>query len=177
MLNVYLKQKLFLFFLILFLTVQCFCSEKSLVSTIQVEHARSAEELRVGLMGRKTLNEDYGMLFHFPDSYHPSIWSFNCFIDLSVAFLDQDGVIQEIHNLIAYPELMSLLSEQEIEEVMNGKRFRHPVVSFFQQHAIRPQKPALYVIETRKGWFRDHHIRQGDQVVWNDHEAFFYRQK
>ena len=71
---------------------------------IVLEHARTEEEMTWGLMQRELLPSNQGMLFYYPNTRKVTLWSFNCLIDLSVAFLNEEGAIQEIRTLHAYPQ-------------------------------------------------------------------------
>ncbi|MDZ4744361.1 MAG: DUF192 domain-containing protein [Verrucomicrobiota bacterium] len=66
---------------------------------LDTEIARTTEQKNTGLMGRKSLGENEGMLFinHSPQT--ASFWMKNTLIPLSIAYIDEDGVIQEIYHL------------------------------------------------------------------------------
>lgn len=66
---------------------------------LTAEVARTHEELSRGLMFRRSLGEDAGMLFLLPREGVASFWMANTTIPLSVAFLDRSGTILEIHDL------------------------------------------------------------------------------
>lgn len=58
------------------------------------------EELRQrGLMGRKTLDEDAGMLFIWPDDTTSSFWMKDTPLRLSVAFISADGEIVRMFDM------------------------------------------------------------------------------
>jgi uncharacterized protein len=88
-----------------------------------------------GLMHRKTLAENQGMLFVFPESGKYSLWMANTIIPLNAAFLDAEGVILAIVTM-------------------------HP-----QESAIHssPEHTA-YALEMNAGWFDERRIRAGDKV-------------
>lgn len=88
-----------------------------------------------GLMNRRKLAWDEGMLFVFPQVGHHSMWMKDTLIPLDAAFIDQNGVIINI-------EKMAALS--------------------LDQHMA--QKPAKYVLEMRAGWFYRHGAKPGDIV-------------
>jgi len=46
-----------------------------------------------GMMGRKSLDADKGMLFVFPDADYRSFWMKNCHVDLDIIYLDARGRI------------------------------------------------------------------------------------
>lgn len=68
-------------------------------ASITVEVAATPESRREGLMNRKELARDRGMLFVFPDSDYRSFWMKNTSIPLSLAYIREDGAITGIHEL------------------------------------------------------------------------------
>ena len=100
---------------------------------IWVEVVRTPEERAQGLMGRKHLGEDEGMLFIFEKEDYHSFWMKNTLIPLSIAFIDREGKILKIADM----EPLTLDS--------------HP-----------PPKPILYALEMKKGWFSANGIQGGD---------------
>lgn len=51
-------------------------------------------------MYRESLEENAGMLFVFPEAGHYSMWMKDTYIPLSVAFIDEHGVILNIANML-----------------------------------------------------------------------------
>jgi len=100
---------------------------------IWVEVVRTPEERAQGLMGRKHLGEDEGMLFIFEKEDYHSFWMKNTLIPLSIAFIDREGKILKIADM----EPLTLDS--------------HP-----------PPKPILYALEMKKGWFSTNNLQVGD---------------
>ncbi len=72
--------------------------------TLNVEIADTPETMERGLMFRKTLGENEGMLFVFPEPKQAVFWMRNTRIPLSVAYLDAKGRILEIHDMFPYDE-------------------------------------------------------------------------
>lgn len=66
---------------------------------ITAEVADEGAEREAGLMFREKLAPDSGMLFVMPRPDRAGFWMKNTRIPLSVAFLNTDGVILEIHDL------------------------------------------------------------------------------
>lgn len=114
---------------------------------ITLEHAVTHQQRSKGLMGRQYLPPDHGMTFNYPMAYPLSFWMYNTLIDLSIAFLDQDKIIREIHELKAYPTLHD--------------------PQFFHDRGVTASFNAKYALEMNKGWFQEHHVKPGDQVMWN----------
>ena len=103
---------------------------------LKVEVASSEEAMQQGLMFRKKLGRDEGMLFMFGEPAYHSMWMKNTLIALSVAFLDRNGRILNILDM--EPETLDT----------------HTAAG-----------PAVYAIETNKGWFADKKIKPGDKVT------------
>jgi uncharacterized membrane protein (UPF0127 family) len=88
-----------------------------------------------GLMHRRMLPEDRGMLFVFPDVAYHAMWMMNTYVPLSVAFLDRDGVIINIADM--QPQTTD---------------------------SHRAARPAKYALEVNQGWFRKRDIKAGDKI-------------
>jgi uncharacterized protein len=88
-----------------------------------------------GLMHRRILSENRGMLFVFRDTALHAMWMMNTHIPLSVAFLDQRGVIINI------------------EDMKPHTQDSHPAA-----------QPAKYALEANLGWFRKRGIKPGARV-------------
>lgn len=142
----------------------------TLRTPLSIEHANTAETLAWGLMQRRSLPSHHAMLFHYPHPQWLSFWSFNCLMDLDVAFLDKHKVIREIHLLKAYPEHMD--PNRPVRSLQDFKRYPpfDPVIHFFQQRAVKSKRPAQYVLETTAGWFHKQDIQSGD-LLFEDREV------
>ncbi len=103
---------------------------------LKVEVAANDAQRERGLMFRKSLARDEGMLFVFQDPGYYAMWMKNTLVPLSVAFVDRAGVILNIADM--EPQTLDT-------HIANG--------------------PALYAIETNKGWFAAHRVQAGDKVT------------
>ena len=108
--------------------------EQLLVEVVDTDEARAR-----GLMGRRELDERHGMLFVFPASEQREFWMKNTFIPLSIAYIDANWVIREIHDMTPH----SL----------------EPVAS---------REPARYAIEVNQGAFDRMGVRAGHRIVLSD---------
>jgi uncharacterized membrane protein (UPF0127 family) len=103
---------------------------------LKVEVARTEAQRSQGLMFRRKLGPDEGMLFIFDDPGYYAMWMKNTLIPLSVAFIDGNGVILNVVDM--EPQTLD-------------------------SHAAAG--PALYAIETNRGWFAAHKLGAGDKVT------------
>lgn len=100
-----------------------------------VEVAATDPQRMQGLMHRRMLPENRGMLFIFPHVAVHGMWMMNTYIPLSVAFLDDRGVIINIEDM-------------------------QPQTTTSHMAA----RPARYALETNLGWFRKRGIKPGDRI-------------
>ena len=105
--------------------------------SVTAEVADDNQERMTGLMFRKELKPDSGMLFVMPRPDKASFWMRNTVIPLSIAYISPEGRILEIHEMKALDET--------------------PVPSHFNNIA--------YALEMEKGWFSKSGVLQGDQVT------------
>ena len=131
---------------------------------LNLEHATSQKQISWGLMQRKHLAPNNGMLFHFGKPRYAKMWSFNCFIDLSIAFLDENGRILEIHELKAYPEMMD--PKRPVYSLKDIKKYHYddPICRFFRNKGVSSSLPASYALEVNAGWFEKNNINVGDKI-------------
>ncbi|MDO4794970.1 MAG: DUF192 domain-containing protein [Brachymonas sp.] len=97
-----------------------------------VQIASTAQQLQTGLMHRRDMPADEGMLFVFPQAGVQCFWMKNTLLPLTAAFVAADGTIVNLAD-------MQPLSEQ---------------------HHCSAQ-PVPYVLEMHQGWFKRKDIRPG----------------
>lgn len=96
-----------------------------------VEIADTSESRTQGLMNRKSLPENAGMLFVFERDDHYSFWMKNTVIPLSLAFISRSGEIKEIHDLTP-GSLRPVQSEYAVRFALEVNR------GVFEKHGIKP---------------------------------------
>jgi uncharacterized protein len=69
-------------------------------TTVAVEVADSPDERSVGLSGREELPADAGMLFLFDRPVTQGFWMKDTLIPLSIAFLDAEGRIVAVRDMV-----------------------------------------------------------------------------
>ena len=99
---------------------------------IRAEVAADSGSRSRGLMHREALAPNAGMLFVFDQPAIHCMWMKNTLIPLSVAFLDESGVIANIADMTPHSE---------------------------QAHCAA--RPARYALEMNRGWFAAKGIRPG----------------
>ena len=99
---------------------------------IQAEVAADFSSRARGLMHRKGLAPNAGMLFVFDGASEQCMWMKNTYIPLSVAFVDAQGTIINIADMQPHSE---------------------------QTHCSA--RPALYALEMTRGWFAERGIKPG----------------
>ncbi|HAK44960.1 MAG TPA: hypothetical protein DCO79_03435 [Spirochaeta sp.] len=102
---------------------------------IEAEIADDSDSRRNGLMNRKSMPENSGMLFIFDSDQKLSFWMKNTIIPLSIAYVAADGEIMEIYDM--KPESL------------------RPVES---AHSVR------YALEMNQGWFVRNGVSTGDII-------------
>ena len=133
---------------LLAILILAFCSTQALADQALTElaleikgHKLTAEvaatdaQRMQGLMHRRMLPENRGMLFVFSHSAPQSFWMMNTYIPLSIAFIDENGIIVNI------ADMKPLTADSH--------------------HSARPAK---YALEMNRGWFAKRGIKAGSRV-------------
>jgi uncharacterized membrane protein (UPF0127 family) len=102
---------------------------------LNIEMACTNSEKERGLMYRKIIPDNYGMLFVFDHEQILAFWMKNTYAPLSIAYLDKNYKIQEMFD-------MKPLSQESIFSSGNVK----------------------YALEVKSGWFRENQVKVGDKV-------------
>jgi uncharacterized membrane protein (UPF0127 family) len=101
------------------------------------ELALTQIQQHTGMMFRTNMEQNAGMLFPLPYTQRASFWMKNCPYHLSAAYIDPDGIIQEIHDLQPYNTNSVVAASDNIR----------------------------FVLETPYGWFEKHGVGTGVAIV------------
>lgn len=105
---------------------------------IDIEVADDEAQTSQGLMYRKSMAENQGMLFIFDDEQPRSFWMKNTNIPLDIIYADGNGVIGSAQNY-ATP---------------------------FSEQSLPSLKPAKYVVEVNAGFWDKYGVKEGDKFAF-----------
>ncbi|MDO4681485.1 MAG: DUF192 domain-containing protein [Lautropia sp.] len=103
---------------------------------VQAEVASTEAQRSQGLMYRQSLGQDHGMLFVFSSPGQYCFWMKNTLIPLSIAFIDDDGIITDLADMAPRDE---------------------------RSHC--PGKAVRYALEVNQGWFVQRKIGVGHEIM------------
>ena len=104
---------------------------------VALEIARTPQEHQVGLMNRQSLDPDSGMLFVYDRQAAEGYWMHDTLVPLSIAWIDRDGAIVDI---------------QDMQPLTDDVHY--------------PAAPYWYALEVNQGWFYEHGVGVGQQVLF-----------
>ncbi len=113
-----------------------FTKGSEIITSIDIEIADDDFQTQRGLMYRRTMKENHGMLFIFEDEQERSFWMSNTYISLDILYVDADK------NIVSISENTMPKSEASIPS----------------------NHPAKYVVEVNAGFVALHQIKVGDQI-------------
>ena len=105
------------------------------IHVVQAEVAHTFDTRARGLMFRKSMGPNQGMLFVFQENAAHCMWMRNTLIPLAVAFLDANGTIINVEEMQPQTE---------------------------NSHCAA--RPAKYALEMNAGWFAQKGVRPGTQL-------------
>ena len=101
---------------------------------LQVMVAQTPEQLSTGLMFRKTMGTNDGMLFVFDEPRQQCFWMKNTLLPLSIAFIDDTGTVANVDDM----------KPQTLDSHCSTK-------------------PVRFVLEMNVGWFDKRGIKAGSK--------------
>lgn len=105
------------------------------VRTVQMQVALLPAETQRGLMHRKSMGRDEGMIFVFDRPQQMSFWMRNTEIPLDIGYLDSAGELKEIYPMYPHDE--------------------RPVASRGRMQ---------FALEMNQGWYREAGVKPGDRI-------------
>jgi len=102
---------------------------------VQMQLALLPHEMQQGLMFRKSLGPEEGMIFLYDRPQQMSFWMRNTEIPLDIGYFDADGKLKEVYNLLPHDE--------------------RPIQSL----GLRQ-----FALEMNQGWYRTHGLKAGDAI-------------
>lgn len=106
---------------------------KSVVANVNMQLAITSDEDHHGLMFRKSMPDDHGMLFLYPDSHQRVLYMRNTFIDLDAGWFSPAGKLLETHKLNKLTETYRWSTSSDVQ----------------------------FGLEMNVGWFAQHHVEPG----------------
>ncbi len=111
---------------------------------LEVEVAATDAQRKVGLMNRKSLDENKGMLFIFEKQGYLNFWMKNTLIALDMIFIDESGYIKHVAK-----KALPCVDQSDQACLLYGS-----------------EMPARYVLEVNAGLTDKLGIKTGDKVSW-----------
>jgi len=106
-------------------------------ATLHTQIAATGQEREIGLMYVSHLSDNDGMIFLMPNIATATFWMKNTLIPLSIAYIDRNGVILDIHDMKPMDESIT--------------RSRNDQVA--------------YALEANLHWFALNGIKAGDKIL------------
>lgn len=106
------------------------------ITTIAVEIAETETETTTGLMFRKKMDNNQGMIFIFPDEQPRSFWMKNTYLPLDIIYISADSSIVSVQDNTTPYSIESLPSEG----------------------------PARFVVEVNAGFRDKYSLKKGDRI-------------
>ena len=108
------------------------------LAALDIEIAKGDRQTSQGLMWRRSMADNQGMLFFMPELKPQSFWMLNTYISLDIIYVGEDKRVVSIAK-------------------NTTPKSTDPVPS---------EGPALYVLEVNAGFSDRHGIKKGDELTW-----------
>ena len=104
--------------------------------TVQMQLAINSAEMEYGLMGRRELGRDQGMLFVYGSPVRMSFWMHNTPLPLDIGFFSHEGELKEIYPMLPFDEATIRSRDERLQ----------------------------FALEMNQGWFHDNGVRPGAKL-------------
>ncbi|WP_246197796.1 DUF192 domain-containing protein [Chitinophaga agrisoli] len=105
---------------------------------IDIELAETDDERATGLMNRKSMTDDQGMLFIFSQAEEQSFWMKDTYISLDILYVDDK------------------------QEIVSFRKYATPL----SEESLSSFKKAMYVVEVNAGFCDKYHVNVGDKIAY-----------
>lgn len=109
------------------------------ISRLDIEFADSDYKIQRGMMFRKQMDMNQGMLFLMPEEKIQSFWMKNCYLSLDMIFADSQGIIG------------------------SAQKYTEP----YSMTSLPSEGPAKYVLEVNAGYWDKYELQPGYKLVFN----------
>ena len=99
--------------------------EKIKINQLMLDIADSEEKRSFGLMSRKKISPNSGMIFLWKDSKIRSFWMKNTFFNLDLFFINDEGTIVEIYKNAKAQDETYISSKNKVKYVIELKSGEH----------------------------------------------------
>ena len=113
------------------------------INKITLEIAETPSQHEQGLMYRKSMDNDSGMLFKFTSPRKLKFWGMNTYLPLDIAFINDDNIIEKICHIVP-----------------------------FSEKVVYSDNDCTKALEMNAGYFADNNIRVGDEMSLVEDENF-----
>ncbi|WP_298741099.1 DUF192 domain-containing protein [uncultured Chitinophaga sp.] len=108
------------------------------IRKIDIELAETDDERAKGLMDRRSMSDDQGMLFIFPTAEEQSFWMKNTYISLDIIYVGEN------------------------KEIVSVRKYATPL----SEESLPSFKKAMYVVEVNAGFCDKYHVAYGDKIAF-----------
>ena len=102
---------------------------------VRIQFAIHSAEQQRGLMHRRDLGPNDGMIFLYKAPQAMAFWMRNTPSALDIGYFDENGVLAEVYPLMPFDET-----------------------------AVRSRRPAKFALEMPQGWFQRHNVQPGSRL-------------
>jgi len=113
-------------------TVEDYFAIKVGAQTVQMELAVGMGEMQHGLMGRRDLKPDQGMIFVYDKPQRQSFWMRDTPTPLDVGFFDANGVLAEIYPMYPFDETPVKSRSEDLKFALEMNQ------GWFSAHGVKP---------------------------------------
>lgn len=100
--------------------------------TVQMQLAAQPDEMQKGLMDRRSMGTDEGMLFLYPSPTQMSFWMHDTYLPLDIGYFDATGELKEIYPMYPHDERTVSSHSQHLQFALEMNQ------GWYKQTGIKP---------------------------------------